>query len=137
MAVEDTRTMAGVIAELKDEAKDFARTRLEILRTEYRDKIKAWKMAVPLLAVAAVLLLTAWLVFTGALISIIAAAFYPSRLAAFFGFVIVAVAYALGGVVCYSFARREIKEQGIVPERSIKVLKDDAAWLQSEAKTQV
>ncbi len=135
--IEDTRTLTDVINELKTEVKDFVRTRVQIFRSEMREKIKSWKLALPLLLGAALLLGTAWLVLTGALIAIIAAAFYPSPFAAFFALIIVGVAYALGAAICGAFAVREMKDKGIMPQRSIKVLKDDAVWLQSEAKTQV
>jgi VIT1/CCC1 family predicted Fe2+/Mn2+ transporter len=133
---ENGRTLAGVVAELKDELKDFAQTRVDMLRSELRDKMKAWKMAVPLIAVALLLVLTAWLVLTGALIAVIAAAFYPSRFAYFFAFIIVGVVYALAGTIAGAFAWRELKEQGMVPHRTLQVLKDDRVWLQTEARGQ-
>jgi hypothetical protein len=134
---ENGRTLAGIMAELKDELKEFAQTRIDMLRSELREKVKAWKVVVPLIAVALVLLGTAWFVLTAALIAIIAAGFYPSRFAYFFAFIIVGVAYALAGVVCGSFALRDLKEKGVVPSRTIKVLKDDQVWLQTEARTQI
>jgi uncharacterized membrane protein YqjE len=93
-------------------------------------------MAVPLIAVALLLVLTAWLVLTGALIVVIAAAFYPSRFAYFFAFIIVGVVYALAGSIAGAFAWRELKEQGMVPHRTLQVLKDDRVWLQTEARGQ-
>lgn len=133
---ENGRTMAGVIAELKGEAKEFVQTRIDMLRSELRDKIKAWKLAIPVIAIGLVLLATAWLVLTGALIAVISAAFYPSRFAYFFGFIIVGAVYALAGSIAGAFAWRELKEQGIMPQRTIQVLKDDRVWLQTEARGQ-
>lgn len=134
---ENGRTMAGVITELKDEFREFVQTRYDMLRAELRDKIKAWKIAVPLVAVALVMLGTAWLVFTAALIAIIATAFYPSRFAYFFAFIIVGMAYALAGVICAAFAFRELKEQGVVPYRTVRVLREDRVWFKTEAKSQI
>ncbi len=135
--VEETRTVAGVVAELKDELKDFINTRIELLRGELRDKLRSYKLALPVAAAGALLLGTAWLILTGALIAIISAAFYPNRFGPFFALIIVGVAYALGGAICLAYVVREVKDQGLMPKRSIQVLKDDAVWLQSEAKTQV
>ncbi len=135
--VENGRTLAGVVTELKDELRDFLQTRLDMLRSELHDKMRSWKLALPMIAVALVLLGTCWLVLTGALVAIIATAFYPSPFAPFFALIIVGVAYLLAGAVCASFAFRELKEQGIVPRRTIQVLKDDRVWLQTEARSQV
>ncbi len=137
MTNENGRTLAGVAAELKDELKDFATTRIEMMKSEMRDKLRAWKMAVPLIAIGLLLALTAWFVLTAALIAIIAVPFLPSPFAYFFAFIIVGVVYLLGGTICAIFAYREMKEQGVMPERTIKVLKDDRVWLQTEARSQV
>lgn len=134
---ENGRTLAGVIAELKDELKDFAQTRVEMLRSELRDKVKAWKTALPLIVIALVLMGTAWFVLTAALIAIIAAAFIPSPYAYFFALLIVGVVYLLAGAIGATFAIRELKEQGVVPHRTVQMLKDDKIWLQTEARSQV
>jgi hypothetical protein len=137
MLNENGRTLAGVIAELKDELKEFLQTRLSMLRSELRDKAAVFKLALPLLAVALLLLGTAWLVLTAALISIIAGAFSPSPFAYFFAFIIVGVAYALAGAICGTFGYRELKENRLVPERTLRVLKQDQLWLQTEARSQL
>jgi VIT1/CCC1 family predicted Fe2+/Mn2+ transporter len=134
---ENGRTLAGVMAELKDELKDFLQTRYDMLRAELRDKASAWKVALPLIAIGIVLLATAWLVLTAALIAIIAMAFYPSPFAYFFAFVIVGVVDLLAGGMCVAFAVRGLKAQGIVPVRTMKVLKEDQVWLQTEARSQI
>ncbi len=131
---ENGRTLAGVMAEFKDELKEFIATRVDMARSELRDKITAWKTSLPLIAIGLVLLGTAWFVLTAALIAIIAVAFRPHPFAYFFAFVIVGVVYALSGVVCAAFAWRELSEQGIVPQRTVKVLQDDKVWLQTETR---
>jgi hypothetical protein len=136
-AADNGRSLASVVAELKNELKDFLQTRIEMLRSEWRDKLRVWKLALPLMAGGVVLLATSWLVLTAALTAIVATAFYPSRFAYFFALAIVGAAYLLAGVICAAFAVREMKERGIVPQHTIKVLKDDAAWLQTEARSQI
>ena len=137
MINENGRTLAGVVAEVKAELKEFIQTRVDMLRAEMRQTVSAWKTALPLIAIGVAFLGTAWLVFTAALVAILAAAFYPNRFAYFFAFVIVGVAYALIGAICATFALREIKEREIVPRRTLRVLKEDQLWLQSEARTQI
>ncbi len=135
-AAENGRTVAGAIHEVRDELKDFVQTRIDMLRNELRDRVRAWKLALPTMVVGLVLLATAWFVLTAALIAVIAAGFYPNRFAYFFAFLIVGVAYALAGAVCAAFAVRQLKEQGLVPHRTLKILRDDANWLQTEARSQ-
>ncbi len=135
--INGERSVAGVLSEIKDEAKEFVQTRLDMLKSEMKDKMSAWKTAIPLIAVGLLFGLTAWFVLTAALISIIAQAFYPGRFAYFFSFVIVGVIYALIAAICGSFALREIKQRGVMPQRTIRVLKEDQLWLQTEARQQV
>ena len=49
------RSLAAIIAELKDEIKDFVQTRVEMFRSELRETLDAWKTAVPLAAIAVLL----------------------------------------------------------------------------------
>jgi energy-coupling factor transporter transmembrane protein EcfT len=133
-AVDNGRSLAGVVAELKDELKEFLQTRFEMLRSEWRHTLRAWKLALPMMACGAALIATAWFILTAALVAIVAAAFYPSRFAYFFAFAIVGVVYLLAGGICAAFAIRAIRDRGIVPQRTIKVLKDDATWFQTEAR---
>jgi hypothetical protein len=135
-AAENGRSLAQVIAELKDELKNFVQTRLEMLRAEWREKLQAWKLALPLMACGVALLATSWFLLTAAFIAIVAAAFYPSRFAYFFAFAIVGAIYSLVGAMATAFAIREMRVRGMIPQRTIQVLKDDATWLQTEARSQ-
>jgi VIT1/CCC1 family predicted Fe2+/Mn2+ transporter len=134
---ENGRSLAGVLAETRDELKEFVQTRLEMLKSELQDKVKAYKAAVPSAAIGITLLLTAWLVLTGALVAVIAAAFYPSRWAYFFALLIVGFVYLLAGGVLALVAYKTVRDTGVAPERTLKVLKDDRVWLQTEARQQV
>lgn len=137
MPIENGRSLAGVVNELKDEFKEFVQTRIAMLKSEMQDKVASWKTAGIMIAIAALLGLTAWLLITGALVSAIAAAFYPSRFAYFFAFIIVGVVYLLIAGVIGAFAASEIKKRGVMPQRTIRVLKQDQVWLQNEARQQV
>ncbi len=129
--------MAGVINETKEELKEFVQTRLDMLRAEMRDKLAAWKVALPLIVVALVLGITGWFVLTACLIAAIAVAFHGSAWAYTFSTLIVGIAYVLMGAMCATFALRGLKEQGVAPKRTIRVLQEDRAWLAAEARTQV
>jgi hypothetical protein len=134
---ENGRSVAGVIAELKQEGKEFVETRIAMLRSEMRDMLSAWKVTLPMIAVGILLLLTAWILLTWAVVSIIAYAFGTGPVAWAISFAIVGAAYALGGAFCAAFAYSELKKKEIVPRRTLRVLKEDQIWLQSEARTQV
>lgn len=126
-----TRSLSEIINELKVELRNFVQTRIDLLRAELRDKVQAWKMAAPLLAIAAVFGLVGFLALTAALIAAIAWAIGWGYSALAVGLAWWAVA-ALCGVLAY----RQVSTAGVMPERTVKVLKQDQAWVESEAKTE-
>jgi uncharacterized membrane protein YqjE len=131
------RSLAAVVSELKDELKEFVTIRVQMFKSEMKDKVSSLKMAAILIAGGLFLGITAWFVLTAALISIIAVAFLPSPYAYFLAFAIVGIVYLLVGTILASFALRELRQRGLMPERTIRVLKQDQVWLQSEARQQV
>ncbi len=131
------RTLAGVVAELKDEFKEFINTRIAMLRSELKEKVSVWKLALPSLVVGVVLLATCWLLLTAAIVAAIYVAFAGNPFAAAIALAIMGVAYAVVGGMAVSFAIRDLKENGVVPKRTIRVLKDDQVWIANEAKVQL
>lgn len=131
------RTLAGVVAELKDEFKEFANTRLAMLMSEMKEKAAAWKMALPAIIIGLVLLATCWLLLTGALVAVICVAFGDNPFAPAIALAIVGVCYALLGGIGVAFAIRSLREQGIMPRRTVRVLKDDQVWIANEARVQL
>ena len=137
MANENGRNLAALFTETKEELKEFAVTRIDMLKSEMRDKLAAWKMALPMLIAALLLGLTAWLVLTACLILAIANAFYGSAWAYVWSTIIVGGAYVLCAAVAATFALRGLKEEGIAPKRTLRVLQADRAWLSTEARSQI
>ena len=131
------RTLASVVAEMKDELKEFISTRVAMLVAEMKDKASAWKMALPTIAIGLVLLGTSWLLLTAAIVALIYVAFAGNPFAAAISFAIVFVVYAVLGGVAVLFAAHDLREHGIVPQRTLRVLKDDQAWIAKEAKVQL
>ncbi len=132
-----TKSVPEVITELKEELKDFAGTRLQMLRSELNDKVQSFKMAAPIMLIGLLLLATAWLVLTGFLVVIIAHAFGPVSWNYTVSFLIVGVAYAIVGAAAAYLGWRELKQKGVKPERTIRVLQQDRIWLQTEGRTQL
>ncbi len=131
------RTLAGVVAELKDEVKEFVSTRLAMFQAELKDKLAAWKMAAPMLVIGLVLLGTSFLLLTGAIVAAIYVAFEGNPFAAAIALAILFIAYAVAGGTAVLFAWRQIAEKGLKPERTIRVLKADQLWIRNEARVQL
>ena len=135
-SVENGRSLAAIVAEMKEELKQFVQTRIAMLKQELQEKTARLKIAAPLAAISAVLLATAYLLITLALAAAVAGFFARSPYRWFFGFLIVGILWALlGGVAAY-FAKRELELKTLAPRRTIEVLKGDKLWLEREVKNQ-
>lgn len=131
-----TKSLPEVINDLKQEVKEFVGTRVAILRSELNEKWSSIKSSIPALATGLLVLLTAWLLLTGMLVTAIATAF-SSPWGYTFAFLIVGVGYLLLGGMMAAMGWRQITKTGLMPERTLRVLKQDEVWLQTEAKTQL
>jgi uncharacterized membrane protein YqjE len=131
------RSLAAIIAEMKEELKEFAQTRSRMFKAELQEKFTALKIAAPLAGVGALLLGTAYLLFTMALVALVAVLFKDNPYRWFFAFAAIAVLWALlGGVAAY-LAKREFELKGLLPKRTLEVLKGDKLWIQAEGKNQI
>jgi uncharacterized membrane protein YqjE len=129
------RSLAEVVAEMRDELKDFFQTRVQLLISELKEKVQNSKEAALLGGIAAVLGIMSLMLLTLALVGLIAVAFWGSPYAFFFAFLIVGVFYGmLAGMLTLGAVR---KFKGVAPKRTIEVLKEDKVWLQTEARSQV
>jgi uncharacterized membrane protein YqjE len=131
------RSVAEIMAEMKRELKEFVLTRFEMFKTETREKIKTLKIAAPPAALGALLLGTAYLLFTMALVGLVAVFVRNSPYQWFLAFAIVAVLWTLLGAVAVYFAKREFELKSLAPKRTIEILKGDKQWIQAEAKNQI
>ena len=131
------RSFAGVIHEVKDELIDFLQTRVTMLKAELGEKMRTFKIAFPMIATAVVFLATAFLLLTLSLVGLISVAFYGDPFRWFFALLIVGVLYSIIGGMAVVFGLRDLRAQGILPRKTIQVLKEDKVWLRQEARTQV
>lgn len=131
------RNLVDLLAEIKKEIRDFLQTRIAMLKTELREKSKNLKTAMVLAASGLLLLVTAYFLFTLALVGLILAAFPASPYRWFFAFLAVAVLWTIIGAITAYFAKRELELRGILPKRTIEVLKGDKVWVQTEVKNQI
>src|SRR5438309_5637273 len=112
------KPIGQVVQELKNDARDFIQTRLEILSQEMKSKIDIWKVAIPMMVVAAVMAWVSFLVLTFALVSFLAGIFLPSPYAWCFGALIVFAIYAVGAVLLFYLAKKEMQHAGLGPTRT-------------------
>lgn len=129
------KSLTTIIAETKEEIKQFITTRVNMLKMEIAEKVRIWKAVVPLLFVALALLLAGWIALTFAVIALLHGLFMPSVYAWGWAALIVAVAYLVLGIATGWFVYAEIKATGLAPTRTLSVLKQDQTWIQNEART--
>lgn len=129
------KSIATILAETKDELKQFVTTRVNILKAEMDEKISRIKSVIPLAVVAALFLLSAWGVFTFVLIALLQSLFSPSVYAWLWASLIVTAVYLLVGAVAGRLAYSRIKATNLAPTRTLKVLQQDQVWIQNEART--
>jgi hypothetical protein len=133
--VHTEKSIATILAETKDELKQFVTTRVNILKAEMDEKISRIKAVIPLAVVAALFLVSCWMVFTFALIALLHSLFLPSIYAWLWASLIVAAVYLIVGGIAGWLAYSEIKATNLTPTRTLKVLQQDQVWIQNEART--
>ena len=133
--MNNEKSLGTVLTETKEELKEFIATRLQLLRSEIKEKLETWKYAVPVLLLAAGLLLIGWMVLTFAFIALIHAWFLPSDYAWVWAGLIVAGIYLIAGMAVGWFAYSELSAAGVAPKRTLEVLKQDQVWMETEART--
>lgn len=124
------RSLAAIVNELKMEISDFLRTRYQMLLAEMKEKRTAWKAGISLLVVALLFAVVAFLLFTGAIVAVI-----TLTLGVAWALLIVGVGYVLLGAIAGWIGYREITANPLMPERTLRVLKEDQVWIQSEARS--
>jgi uncharacterized membrane protein YqjE len=133
--VHTEKSLATLLAETRDELKEFVITRVGILKAEIEEKIRTWKYVIPFMLIAVALLWAGFMTMTFALIALIHGMFMPSPFAWLWGALIVGGVYLVLAIGVGWFAYSEIAQAGIAPTRTLKVLKQDQVWLQNEART--
>ena len=89
----------------------------------------------PLALLALGLLGTGLLLFTGAVVVLVASAFAGNPYAWFFAFAIVGFIWMVLGAGAAFFAYNAFRSKSMFPKRTVEVLQADKVWLQSEARS--
>ena len=129
------RSLGAIVAEIREELKSFVNTRVQMLKSEFHETLSAVRIGLPLGLLALALLGTGFLLFTAAVVALVASAFAGNPYAWFFALVIVAFLWTVMGTVAAFLAYNEFRSKGMFPKRTVEVLKADRIWLQSEARS--
>jgi energy-coupling factor transporter transmembrane protein EcfT len=122
---------------MKQDLKEFVETRIAMVKSEFRDKLVHWKVAAPLAGAGVVLLGTAYLLITLALVALAAVFIGDTPYRWFFALLGVGVLWTvLSGISLY-IAKREFELNRLMPQKTMAVLKGDKLWLQNEARSQI
>jgi len=127
------RNLVEVINEVKEELKSFINTRVRMVKAEFQESAVAAKVGLPLIVLSLGLLAIASLLFTAAVVVLVASAFAGNPYAWFFAFVIVGFLWAVFGAIAGYFGVNQFR--GRFPKRTIEVLKADKVWLQTEVRS--
>jgi uncharacterized membrane protein YqjE len=132
--INNGKSVAALFAEMKQELQDFVQTRVTMFKVELQEKVRIIKAAAPLAVIGAMLLLTAYLLFTLALVSLVFAFLPDNAYRWCIAFAAIGLLWLiLGGIAAY-MAKRELEVKGLLPKRTVEVLKEDKMWIQSEVK---
>ena len=126
--------MREVIDEIKVELKDFVATRIEMLKAELNEKLARIKASIPLLVTAAVFALGAFFALTFGLIAGVASAIQNDWRWVIGAGAVFLLYLIIGGIVGW-LGYKEITTEGLAPQRTLRVLKQDQAWIQNEARS--
>jgi uncharacterized membrane protein YqjE len=131
----EEKSLREVISAIKDELRDFAVTRLEMFKTELREKFGRIKSAIPLIAAGAVFAIGAFFALTFGVIAAVAGAMPDNDFRWAIGAGAVFFLYAIIGGVVGWMGYREVSSEGLAPQRTLRVLKQDQIWIQNEARS--
>jgi uncharacterized membrane protein YqjE len=131
------RSIGSVAAEIRDELKDFIQTRVRMFKAELRETLATFKQAVPMAIVAIVLLATAYILLTLAVVGVVAVTFWNNPYRWFFSFLIVGLLWLIAGALTAFLASKRFRAHGMFPKRTLGVLKADKVWFEHEARSQL
>jgi hypothetical protein len=129
---DNGKTLVGVINEAKEELKEFLDTRLQMLRSEMKPKLSVWKLALPMFVVAAFIAVMGFILLSVALVAAIAVAVGWG-----WSFLIVGAFYWIVAGLIALLAYGEIRAEGVAPQRTLRVLKQDKLVFENEARAQL
>jgi uncharacterized membrane protein YqjE len=129
-----SKPLAEILLDIKHELLSFAETRVRLFHSEFKETAESMKRWVPLAATAAILLGTAYLLLTAAVVSLVSFLFVNNQFRWPIAFSIVGGVEVLGGVIAIARARNALRKRGTFPMKTVEILKADSMWLKDEVK---
>lgn len=129
------RSIADILVDTREELKEFLGTRISLLRAELREKARVLKTSAPLALIGLLLLSTAYLLFTGALVGLVLAFLSGNPFRWAIALAAVGLLWTVGGGLAAYMALRRLRTCEFAPKRTIGVLKQDGLWIQSEVRS--
>src|SRR4051794_21488289 len=99
------------------------------MQSEFKATTQSMKVSLPLAATAALLLGTAYLLLTAALVSFVSFAFLGIPFRWPLSFLIVGGVEALGGIIVLAMTRSALSKNATFPQKTVEILKADGLWL--------
>ncbi|GAC1434403.1 MAG: hypothetical protein NVS1B11_17190 [Terriglobales bacterium] len=112
-------------------------TRISLVKSELKESGRTAKLAASLSAAVLALAAVAYLLVMLSLVGIIAGLLNGRSYQWPLAFSIVGGFWLITGGMAAYFAWRELKVHGLIPSRTIEVLKGDKTWIQNEVKTRI
>lgn len=127
-------TPSSVVSKLISEMKQFIETRIDLFKTEIRQKLPLLRGALLLGVTGGVFLVMAYLFFAIAVVLLIGSAFPQNAYRWFFGFATVGILTVGFGAIGAFLSKSELGLRSILPKRTLSVLKDDRDWVATEIR---
>jgi uncharacterized membrane protein YqjE len=128
------RSLSEILTDIKSELQELVQTRIELLRNELRERTQVIKSALPLGLAGAILLATAFFLFSFALVGLLAALFGDNPYRWFLAAVIVGIVWSMAGGTAAFLAKQRLSKQGLMPAKTMQVLNGDKVWLRKEMR---
>jgi uncharacterized membrane protein YqjE len=129
-----SKPLAEILLDIKRELISFVETRVTLFQSEFQETAESMKGWVPLAATAGVLLSTAYLLMTAAIVGLVSLLFVSNQFRWPIALSSVGAVEILGGVVAVAKARNAFRKRGTFPAKTIEILKTDSIWLKDEVK---
>lgn len=133
----DPRSIGDLIRELADEGRTLLRSEVSLVKAELSEKVHVYERNTSRIAIGGAFLLAAlffalWAVNMGvtALLTLIVAA----EIAVWLAPLVIAVVLAIAGRSMVTGGTKQIRHEGVVPERTTTTLRDDARWAKEQVK---
>lgn len=125
-------TPSSIASKLISETKQFIETRIDLFKTEVKQKLPRLRGALLLGVTGGVFLVMAYLFFAIAVVLLIGSAFPQNAYRWFFGFATVGILTVGFGAIGVFVGKSELGLRSILPKHTLSVLKNDKDWVASE-----